>query len=168
MYFLNHREGGVVFYRYFSLGCVSLKIQKSQGKAVEVTVNSKEEKSSDFCLNFVQEFGPRMKVNDKKSGSLHAKTSSTHYQKSLGHSLYQRYTWRCRRLNYQNIVQLLLDILPRQRKKSSCPSQLMVNSFLQVERKKKKVTLGDYLRHPDIRWRFASIVFTVYKKSSGQ
>jgi hypothetical protein len=34
-------------------GCVSLKKYKSQGKAVEVTVNSKEE---DFCLDFVQEF----------------------------------------------------------------------------------------------------------------
>ncbi len=60
MDFLNHREGGVVFlgfYQVFLLsplqyhtaetvrGCVSLKKQKSQGKAVEVTVNSKEENS---------------------------------------------------------------------------------------------------------------------------
>jgi hypothetical protein len=37
-------------------GCVSLKRQKSQGKAVEVTVNSKEENSQDFCLDLVQEF----------------------------------------------------------------------------------------------------------------
>jgi hypothetical protein len=29
---------------------------KSQGKAVEVTVNSKEKNSSDFCLDFVKEF----------------------------------------------------------------------------------------------------------------
>ncbi len=29
----------------------------SQGKAVEVTVNSKEENTLDFCLDFVQEFG---------------------------------------------------------------------------------------------------------------
>ncbi len=38
-------------------GCVSLKKKKSQGKAVEVTVNSKEENCQDFCLDFVQEFG---------------------------------------------------------------------------------------------------------------
>jgi hypothetical protein len=36
---------------------VSWKKYKSQGKAVEVTVNSKEKNSSDFCLDFVQEFG---------------------------------------------------------------------------------------------------------------
>jgi hypothetical protein len=35
---------------------MSLKKYKSQGKAVKVTVNSKEENSSDFCLDFVQEF----------------------------------------------------------------------------------------------------------------
>ncbi len=34
-----------------------MKKYKSQGKAVEVTVNSKEENSEDFCLDFVQEFG---------------------------------------------------------------------------------------------------------------
>jgi hypothetical protein len=33
---------------------MSFKKEKSQGKAVEVTVNSKEE---NFCLDFVQEFG---------------------------------------------------------------------------------------------------------------
>jgi hypothetical protein len=38
-------------------GCVSLKKSKSQDKAVEVAVNSKEENSQDFCLDFVQEFG---------------------------------------------------------------------------------------------------------------
>jgi hypothetical protein len=38
-------------------GCVSLKKQKSQGKAVEMTVNNKEDNSKDFCLDFVQEFG---------------------------------------------------------------------------------------------------------------
>ncbi len=38
-------------------GCVSLKKYKSLGKAVEVTVNSKEGNSLDFCLDFVQEFG---------------------------------------------------------------------------------------------------------------
>ncbi len=57
MDFLNHREGGMVFYQVFLLsplqcttteletgrGCVSLKKHKSQGKAVlGVTVNSKE------------------------------------------------------------------------------------------------------------------------------
>ncbi len=36
-------------------GCV--KKYKSQGKAVEVTVNCKEENSEDFCLDFFQEFG---------------------------------------------------------------------------------------------------------------
>ncbi len=36
---------------------MSLKKYKSQGKTVEVTVNSKEENSSNFCLDFVQEFG---------------------------------------------------------------------------------------------------------------
>jgi hypothetical protein len=39
---------------------VSLK--KSQGKAVEVTVNSKEENSEDFCLDFFQEFDLCLKV----------------------------------------------------------------------------------------------------------
>jgi hypothetical protein len=34
-------------------GCVSLKKYKSQGKAVQVTVNSKEE---NICLDFVQEY----------------------------------------------------------------------------------------------------------------
>jgi hypothetical protein len=38
-------------------GCVSLKEYKSQGKAADMTVNSKEEDYSDFCLDFVQEFG---------------------------------------------------------------------------------------------------------------
>jgi hypothetical protein len=36
---------------------VSLKKQKSPDKSVEVTVNSKEKNSLDFCLDFVQEFG---------------------------------------------------------------------------------------------------------------
>ncbi len=38
-------------------GCVSLKKYKSHGIVAEVTVNNKEEKSEDFCLDFVQEFG---------------------------------------------------------------------------------------------------------------
>ncbi len=36
---------------------MSLKKQKFQGKAVEVTVNNKKENSEDFYLEFVQEFG---------------------------------------------------------------------------------------------------------------
>ncbi len=36
---------------------MSLKKYKFQGKAVEATVNSKEENTEDFCLDFVQEFG---------------------------------------------------------------------------------------------------------------
>jgi hypothetical protein len=57
MDFINHREGGMFFYPVFLLsrlqcivialeivrGCVSLKKYKSQSKAAEVTVNSKEE-----------------------------------------------------------------------------------------------------------------------------
>jgi hypothetical protein len=35
---------------------MSLKKYKSQGTAFEVTVNSKEENSSDECLDFVQDF----------------------------------------------------------------------------------------------------------------
>ncbi len=38
-------------------GVVSLKKYKSLGKVVRVTVNSMEEISYDFCLDFVQEFG---------------------------------------------------------------------------------------------------------------
>ncbi len=34
-----------------------MKKLKSQAKAVEVTLNSKEENFYDFCLHFVQEFG---------------------------------------------------------------------------------------------------------------
>jgi hypothetical protein len=61
--FLNHREGVwfSIMFPPFSFtetvrGCVSLKKQKSQGKAVAVIVNRKEENSSDFCLDFFQEF----------------------------------------------------------------------------------------------------------------
>jgi hypothetical protein len=36
--------------------CMSLKKYKSQGKAAEVTVNSKEKNSENFYLDFVQEF----------------------------------------------------------------------------------------------------------------
>jgi hypothetical protein len=41
-------------------GLLSLKKYKSQGKSAEVTVNSKEGNSKDFCLDFVQEFGFRI------------------------------------------------------------------------------------------------------------
>ncbi len=52
----------MVFYQVFLLSplqctCVNLKKYKSQGKAVEVNVNSKEEHSLNFCLDFVQESG---------------------------------------------------------------------------------------------------------------
>jgi hypothetical protein len=40
---------------------VILQKYKSQGKSVEVTLNSKEENYEDFCLDFVQEFGLRLK-----------------------------------------------------------------------------------------------------------
>jgi hypothetical protein len=54
----------MVFYQVFLLsplqftaetvrGCVSLKKKKSQGKAIEMTVNTKDENSQDFCLDFV-------------------------------------------------------------------------------------------------------------------
>jgi hypothetical protein len=42
-------------------GCVSLKKYRSQGKALKVTLNSKEETPQDFFLDFVQEFGLRAK-----------------------------------------------------------------------------------------------------------
>jgi hypothetical protein len=60
MDFLNHREGGVIFCQVLLLsplqctvthfietvrGCVSLKKRKYQFKAVEMTLNSKEENS---------------------------------------------------------------------------------------------------------------------------
>jgi hypothetical protein len=65
--FLNHRVGGMVFYPCFppfsftvnSRICKRLREFeeiKSEGKAVEVTVNSMEENSEEFCLDFVQEF----------------------------------------------------------------------------------------------------------------
>jgi hypothetical protein len=36
-----------------------MKKQKSQGKAVEATVNNNKENSEDFFLDFVHEFGLR-------------------------------------------------------------------------------------------------------------
>jgi len=44
MDFLKHREGGISLNKYVR-GCVRLKKYKSQGKALEVTVNRKEENS---------------------------------------------------------------------------------------------------------------------------
>ncbi len=63
MDFLNQKEGGIVFptFSFTETGCLSLKKHKSHGKAGEVTVNNKEENSSDFCLDFVQEFSLRTK-----------------------------------------------------------------------------------------------------------
>jgi hypothetical protein len=70
MNFLNHREKGNGFLSGFPplsfmlysnctvdivRGCVNLK--KSQGKAVEVTVNSKTEKRYRLLSGFVQESG---------------------------------------------------------------------------------------------------------------
>jgi hypothetical protein len=75
-FFFRHREGGMVFYQIFLLyplskvtenwtgetvgGYVSLKKQKSQGKAVEVTVNSKEEN----FLRLLSGFCPRIRPLD--------------------------------------------------------------------------------------------------------
>jgi hypothetical protein len=60
MDFLNHRKWGMVYNQVFLLStvetvrsCVTLKTIKSQGKAVEMNVNSREENSLDFCLDFV-------------------------------------------------------------------------------------------------------------------
>jgi len=60
------REGDMIFCQVFFLSplhctvtCMSLKKHKSQGKAVEVSVNSKEANSEDFCLDFIQESGLR-------------------------------------------------------------------------------------------------------------
>jgi hypothetical protein len=50
----NYIKGCMSLKKYLR-GCVSLKKYKSQGKAVEV--NIKEENSSDFYLDSVQEFG---------------------------------------------------------------------------------------------------------------
>ena len=51
-----------------------MKKYKSQGKAVKVAVNSKEENSEDFRLDFVPEFGlwpvGRKTVNFKQFGLL--------------------------------------------------------------------------------------------------
>jgi hypothetical protein len=71
MDFLNHREGGMVSIRFSSFllynvqqlnwrNCKRLREfedRNLKGKLyVEVTVNSKEENSEDFCWDFVQEF----------------------------------------------------------------------------------------------------------------
>ncbi len=70
-FFYNHREGGMVSIRFSSFLLFSLqklnwrnckRLQEFEEieiarQAVEVTVNSKEENSSEFCLDFVQEFG---------------------------------------------------------------------------------------------------------------
>jgi hypothetical protein len=51
-------------------GCVSLKKYKSQGKAVEVIVNSKDENSEYFCLDFIEGFG----LSTPLLSSVHADT----------------------------------------------------------------------------------------------
>jgi hypothetical protein len=64
MDFLNYREGGMVFYQVFLLSplhCTVTELRNCKRlldfEEIEVNVNSKEENSSDFCLDFVQEFG---------------------------------------------------------------------------------------------------------------
>ncbi len=57
-------------------GCVSLKKYKSQSKAVEVTVNNKEENSEDFCLDFDQEFGLSANLETGYTGNVYA--ANTH------------------------------------------------------------------------------------------
>ncbi len=55
----NQKYGrGCMSLNTYVRGCISWNKQKSQGKAVEVTLICKEENSKDFCLDFVQEFGP--------------------------------------------------------------------------------------------------------------
>ncbi len=80
MDFLNHREGGNGFLSGFlsgfppfsftiysnwtleiARGCMSLKKEKSQGKAVEVTVNSNEGK----FLRLLSGFRPRIRPWEK-------------------------------------------------------------------------------------------------------
>jgi hypothetical protein len=61
--FLNHREGGMVFYQVFLLSSFLLHRNSKRlrefeeievsSKAVDVTVDNKEENSHDFCLDFV-------------------------------------------------------------------------------------------------------------------
>jgi hypothetical protein len=62
--FLNHRDGGMVFYQVFLLfpvrKCKRLREFEEieiSSKAVNVTVNNKEENSDNFCLGFTQKFG---------------------------------------------------------------------------------------------------------------
>jgi hypothetical protein len=69
--FLNHKGGNgfLTGFPPFSLtvetvrGCVSLKKEKPQGKPVELTVNTKEENSYYFYLDFGQEFGLTKQIN---------------------------------------------------------------------------------------------------------
>jgi hypothetical protein len=59
MDFLNHKEGVWFFIRFssFLLYRNCQRLREFESKAVLVTVNNKEENSSDFCLDFVQQFG---------------------------------------------------------------------------------------------------------------
>jgi len=66
MDFLNHRKGDMVFYQVFLLSplqCTTImnsrNCKRMRDEEIEisrqVTLNSKEEISEDFCLDFVQE-----------------------------------------------------------------------------------------------------------------
>ncbi len=77
MDFLNHREGDVILYQIFLLSpyrnCNRLREFEEieiSSKAVEETVNKKEENSEDFCQNFVQEFSLSVRFinEDKQTG----------------------------------------------------------------------------------------------------
>jgi hypothetical protein len=68
MDFLNHREGGMGLHQVFlpfllqciatnSRNCRRLREFEEIEISKQVPVNSKDENSSDFCLDFVQEFG---------------------------------------------------------------------------------------------------------------
>jgi hypothetical protein len=59
IFLLSHLQCSVTEL-YTVRDCESLKKWKSEGKAVKVTMNSKEENSQDFCLDFVQEFSFRL------------------------------------------------------------------------------------------------------------
>ncbi len=50
------------------------KNKKSQGKAVQVTVNSKEENSKDFCLDFLQEFDLNLGVKTEQNLAVKVRT----------------------------------------------------------------------------------------------
>jgi hypothetical protein len=83
MHFLNHREGNMVFYQGFLLSPLQCTLMhyrnykrlrefeeieiSRQSSSLEVTLNSKEENSSEFSLDFVQEFGLSVQGRQKCS-----------------------------------------------------------------------------------------------------